>query len=108
MPSQTWSAVQGISRRTAGNTECGVGRPWLTWHNRPHARFRSTTCGTSPRRLQARLQRLLSARFPPVAQRARSPDPRRSRLHRPADTVGVSQPLAPSAGCTTHPAGATP
>nr|WP_324195772.1 hypothetical protein [Nocardia abscessus] len=46
----------------------------LTWHNRPHARFRSTTCGTSPRRLQARLQRLLSARFPPVAQRARSPE----------------------------------
>nr|WP_312037018.1 hypothetical protein [Nocardia flavorosea] len=38
------------------------------WHNGSHARIRSSTCGPSPRRLQARLQRLLSARLRPVAQ----------------------------------------
>ncbi|XOZ88266.1 hypothetical protein V6679_06995 [Nocardia testacea] len=52
----------------AGNTGRAIGTRAPAWHNRPHARIRSTTCGTSPRRLQACLQRLLSARFHPVAQ----------------------------------------
>nr|WP_312030891.1 hypothetical protein [Nocardia vermiculata] len=45
----------------------------LTWHNNLHDRTWSTTRGASPCRLQARLQRQLSAGKPPETQLARPP-----------------------------------
>nr|WP_312033449.1 hypothetical protein [Nocardia veterana] len=48
----------------------------MTWHNESHDRTWSTPRGTSPRRLQACLQRQLSAGSPPVA-RPPYPDSRR-------------------------------
>nr|WP_322788453.1 hypothetical protein [Rhodococcus wratislaviensis] len=40
----------------------------LTWHNGPHDRTRSATCGASSRRSQACLQLLLSALYRAVIQ----------------------------------------
>ncbi|MEC3952729.1 hypothetical protein VMT65_06775 [Nocardia sp. CDC153] len=53
----------------------------MTWHNKPHDWTWSTTRGASPCRLQARLQRELSAGEPPVD---RLPFP---GIQRPSDAV---------------------
>nr|WP_324192799.1 hypothetical protein [Nocardia transvalensis] len=53
-----------------------VGTTPLTWHNKAHDRTWSAIGGASSRRLQACLQRELSAGLPPVA-RPLSPGSRR-------------------------------
>nr|WP_324195707.1 hypothetical protein [Nocardia elegans] len=82
----------------------------MTWHNDFHDRTWSTTRGAPPCRLQARLQRQLSAGSPPVARPPLSPIPGIRRDAHRSDSLnseGASQPLPPAARPDPSSSGAT-